>query len=407
MRTVSNEAVSVDESMLATQISWRPTALQRYLILAGTESDPELAAQFWQWALQQADILDLEVGEQRLLPLIHHNLNSAGRDGAIPHWSRLAAIHRREWIRNQQVLLSASPLLVALAKRHVRFIVLKGAALGQTVYPDIGTRPMSDLDLLVSRSQAEEIITLLHSLGFSTAAKLSFGPSSVAAYSAMNFDAPKPSSFSVDLHWKVNYCELGDHTESAFDRARPLRSHTWGGIDVLQLHPEDNLLNAIAHGMRWNVVSPCRWIVDSLLILRSARGDIQSERLVATAYQRGILSAVIEAAGILEDFGIDRTRLLGSKPPQPKMRDRFARVVWSARPSRLQSGARLLAVDYVTRTHGESFQTRFRSYPQYLRMTCDARTWPQFARNLGLLARHGPSVKATLAKSARSESSKS
>jgi len=51
----------------------------------------------------------------------------------------------------------------------IPIIVLKGAAIAQTVYPDIGLRHMQDIDLLVPEVKLPDIVKLLESMGYKPA----------------------------------------------------------------------------------------------------------------------------------------------------------------------------------------------------------------------------------------------
>jgi hypothetical protein len=57
-------------------------------------------------------------------------------------------------------------ILTAFQAAGIETLVLKGAALVHLVYPQPGLRPMRDIDLLVSKSQARQAQTLLAELGF-------------------------------------------------------------------------------------------------------------------------------------------------------------------------------------------------------------------------------------------------
>jgi hypothetical protein len=45
-------------------------------------------------------------------------------------------------------------------------VLLKGACFALTIYPDIGLRPMGDLDLLVPKAQFAEAVRIARSLGY-------------------------------------------------------------------------------------------------------------------------------------------------------------------------------------------------------------------------------------------------
>ena len=57
-------------------------------------------------------------------------------------------------------------ILRMLEAAGIPVIVLKGAALAQTIYPDIALRPMTDLDLLVLQKDLDRAVTLIRESGY-------------------------------------------------------------------------------------------------------------------------------------------------------------------------------------------------------------------------------------------------
>ena len=83
------------------------------------------------------------------IPLLFHVL---GRDN-VSISQNLASLSRIQYIQNYLsttlLLRKLKDVLSSLADRGVEVIVLKGAALVTTLYPDLGLRPMRDIDLLI------------------------------------------------------------------------------------------------------------------------------------------------------------------------------------------------------------------------------------------------------------------
>ena len=104
---------------------------------------------------------------QGIAPLLHWHLQPL--DTGIPAQFRRAT--RLLYLRHQHVAgVYARVLREALdlfGKAGIEALVLKGAALCQMVYPEIGLRPMRDIDLLLSREQAQPAQDLLVDQGFS------------------------------------------------------------------------------------------------------------------------------------------------------------------------------------------------------------------------------------------------
>jgi hypothetical protein len=72
----------------------------------------------------------------------------------------------RHLLANQVRMRVLCDILSAYDAARIPVLVLKGAALSHTVYPDISLRPMSDLDILVPASEAHRAQQALAELGF-------------------------------------------------------------------------------------------------------------------------------------------------------------------------------------------------------------------------------------------------
>ncbi|HMR66658.1 MAG TPA: nucleotidyltransferase family protein [Anaerolineae bacterium] len=101
-----------------------------------------------------------------LTPLLYTHLPAAGV--AVPD-----AVQQQLQVRamqhshaNQVRGRVLAEILTAFQTAGIDALVLKGAALAHLVYPRPGLRPMRDLDVLVSRSQARSAQALLAELGF-------------------------------------------------------------------------------------------------------------------------------------------------------------------------------------------------------------------------------------------------
>ena len=86
-------------------------------------------------------------------PLIYHNLHRSRATRVLP--PRATETLRNSYYgnaaRNSFLYGELSNVLNAFREKQIEVIVLKGAALAETVYPNRALRPMSDIDLLVKR----------------------------------------------------------------------------------------------------------------------------------------------------------------------------------------------------------------------------------------------------------------
>jgi len=101
-------------------------------------------------------------------PLAYWRLRQAGWLNVAPESIRTALEHGYATTAMLNMLRTRElgRILDALEQVGVPAIVLKGAALAGTLYPNVALRPMSDLDLMVPRQQMKEAIQAVKSLGY-------------------------------------------------------------------------------------------------------------------------------------------------------------------------------------------------------------------------------------------------
>jgi hypothetical protein len=101
--------------------------------------------------------------KHRLSPLLS-TLDPSGLDAAVMETfrrDRLVTV-----ARNTGLALAAEDCVRALAAASVPVILLKGLAYEQTIYPGVGARPTSDVDLLVPGEARRTAFAVLNRLGF-------------------------------------------------------------------------------------------------------------------------------------------------------------------------------------------------------------------------------------------------
>lgn len=111
-------------------------------------------------------------------------------------------------------------------------IILKGAALAETVYPDISMRPMSDIDILVKEGEIEKVKTCLISLGYS----LQIG-------GELHFIKNGNFPVNIDVHWEIWYMP-----ESILRNLwQDSHAVNISGESALVMSPEEALIHTAAH----------------------------------------------------------------------------------------------------------------------------------------------------------------
>ncbi len=139
---------------LCSRIEQQP--LQQQLLLEACKGFSK-----WEELLHQAEA-------QGMGPLLHKHLAPVQVNRPDRFYRSLMLVSFRHQQANALLVKSLSCILRLLEDEGIPVIVLKGAALCQTLYPDIGLRPMRDIDLLFSKKDVDHAHALLRKNDFRT-----------------------------------------------------------------------------------------------------------------------------------------------------------------------------------------------------------------------------------------------
>lgn len=131
-------------------------------IISKNNSDGELfPIRDWETLVSQAK-------RQGVAPLVYWNLSQAGKLSHIPETARkaLRAEYAMTLFTNQQLFSQLETLSRHFKAAGIPIVALKGACFALTLYPDIGLRPMSDLDVLVPEALLPKAIKIATELGY-------------------------------------------------------------------------------------------------------------------------------------------------------------------------------------------------------------------------------------------------
>jgi len=145
--------------------------------------------------------------EQRLIPFVYAQLRRTPAWRELPGFVQqaLSSDFQRFSVRAYLLDAELAAVAAALAGAGVDVLLLKGAALGRTVYASTAERPAGDLDLLIRSEQVERARQALHDLGY-RAAGLYWLPRWQRRYRAelpMLRQAEDGSRILVELHWAL------------------------------------------------------------------------------------------------------------------------------------------------------------------------------------------------------------
>ena len=246
---------------------------RQQLLLRAALASPPVAIEAWRQIGSAVELDALDLGSRRLLPLVWSNLRSHGVDV-----DALAGRYQSARSANQALLAQLGELLRCLHDAGIPTVVLKGTALLVSAYPDIGLRPMSDVDVLVPVGRVADASRTLEAQGWR--------PSSPVTPVMLRLTHAAPfvhaTRVSVDLHWHVfEECCQPDDDDELWEASAPVAIE--GAMTRIPA-PEDQLLHVCVHGEKWVRVPGLRWVADAMALIRHS--GIRWERLVDQAVRR-------------------------------------------------------------------------------------------------------------------------
>ncbi|MCB0255145.1 MAG: nucleotidyltransferase family protein [Anaerolineae bacterium] len=193
-----------------------------------------------------------------LAPLLHDVLRSSR---FVPETARrcLQDAYQETAIYAGLMSVELGRVLRRLEDAGLPAIVLKGAALGDTLYGNSALRPMTDLDLLLRERDIPVAIDLMTRSGYHTAG-VEVRPGHMLAYeNEVALRSPGTPALAVELHWHLLDSPFyQDQVDEGWfwDTAQPARVAETGalvlGLEGTFLHLSAHyVLHHKAHGMRW------------------------------------------------------------------------------------------------------------------------------------------------------------
>ena len=202
------------------------------------------------------EILDIAL-RHGVAPLLHRALQSGGALAALTEQvrARLEDERRATTLDNLRKLGQFRGIALALREQGIPVIALKGLHLAELVYRDISLRPMSDLDLLVPRSQRKRALAALQTQGYGfeeQTLEFGFKEARSGAIEAM-LDGKyhvglvhRQLGTVVEIHWTLAD-PLHPYSPPIEDIWRSATPANLGDADTLVMSSEFLLLHVCAH----------------------------------------------------------------------------------------------------------------------------------------------------------------
>lgn len=248
-----------------------PTAAQEHLLHACLNLDETLARDAWRQWRDAVEFDQIDQASMRFMPLLLRRLETLGISD--PNLGRYRGLHRRSWVRSQQLFHLLRSLTAELNHIGIPTLVLKGAAIAARYYGETGLRPMGDADLLVPRIDAPRTIAWFVQQGWNPEYKQD--PELLLRYHLDHnhaFGFQNANGQSVDLHWKLLHLGTSPTLDDRF--WRDARSLALPGFTPQTLSTTHHLFHALVHGVPLNSVPGFRWVADALMILRNAGNEV-------------------------------------------------------------------------------------------------------------------------------------
>ncbi|HZQ06438.1 MAG TPA: nucleotidyltransferase family protein [Anaerolineae bacterium] len=157
-------------SLLAERLpNLLPSSAETLFLRACLDTSAQGQAAWREWTRQHTLARALETPNtpyKRLAPLLAFTIlqNSPSLDAANANWLRAARFH--EHLRSEKYRLILERALAVLNENGIHALVLKGAGLAETVYPDWDLRHSHDIDLLLHPQDLARAFTLLQERGY-------------------------------------------------------------------------------------------------------------------------------------------------------------------------------------------------------------------------------------------------
>ncbi len=179
-----------------------------------------------------------------LIPYLYWSIHQENIFKLIPESvrNRMQQIFYGSCARNIRIEKQLEAVLQKLAEINRPCILLKGSHLAWRIYPDPGTRPMGDLDILVQMSDLDLISGVLHELGYHTGVNPDYSLKYQCHLVFLRLTGGVPLEVHWDLFRPSLHCPL--EADALWTHSR---STTVLNCPVNILAPEDALIHLCMH----------------------------------------------------------------------------------------------------------------------------------------------------------------
>ncbi len=254
-------------------------------------ADPDEAGRFLFEQLSDSDwgaIIQQSAGHG-VTPLLYHRLKTFPSDTPIPNQvvQRLRGIYLHSASRNMHLYHKLAKVLEILRRENIPMIALKGAHLAELVYGNIALRPMSDVDLLVKRTDLTRVEDKLMQIGY-----VPTESHRQIAEDNHHFTYRSPNGeLSVEIHWNFlpSMYPFNIDIDEQWKRSRPA---IIAGVQVSVLCPEDLILLLCLHASKHLFEMGLKHLCDIFESIRHYGNEIDWKQTHLRSRQWGAVKCV-------------------------------------------------------------------------------------------------------------------
>ena len=256
-------------------------------LISGQERDLDLDS----FSPADWDTLARKAYAEGVGPLLYWRISKIENVSSLPDETRsfLRILYAGTHLQNQVLFKELEQLASDLHQAGIPAVVLKGACLALTVYPDLGLRPMGDVDVLVPTPKLDEAVGIAKSLGFVDAApEASSGLHELLSHH-VSLQKAGSQAVIVEIHDRL----AGEDAFSFavpvgwfWEQAEPLdNSSLMQFQSLLMLSPVAQILYAAGHAMlqHGGENAPLRWFYDLDLLIRHYHERMDWDLLLSQA----------------------------------------------------------------------------------------------------------------------------
>ncbi len=223
---------------------------------------------------------------------LYRQLSQSENFASVPEETRdfLRRIYIGTSMQNHLIFKELEILTRLFHEVGIAVVALKGISLALTVYPDMGLRPMGDIDLLIPKEKLTKAVEIAKSLDY----QITIPEASAGLRDLLNHEICLQKSGNQPVILELHHSLVADKT---YSYAVPV-DWFWGQTEtlvasskkhnfenLLMLKPEAQILYASSHAMlqQGGSKTPLRWFYDGDRLIRHYKDRINWDLLLSQA----------------------------------------------------------------------------------------------------------------------------